>query len=74
MRWHQHISISFSPQENTTCNIGGNNTDYRHTPTEEDLTRTPLLVGTEPCRGTLAWGTLGLSLLSDTVRAQSVQG
>ncbi|XP_052527797.1 integrin alpha-11 [Tympanuchus pallidicinctus] len=30
-------------QENTTCNIGGNNTDYRHTPTEEDLTRTPLL-------------------------------
>ncbi|XP_042732169.1 integrin alpha-11 [Lagopus leucura] len=30
-------------QENTTCNIGGNNTDYRHTPTEEDLTRIPLL-------------------------------
>uniref|UniRef100_A0A803Y2V1 Integrin subunit alpha 11 n=1 Tax=Meleagris gallopavo TaxID=9103 RepID=A0A803Y2V1_MELGA len=30
-------------QENTTCNIWGNNTDYRHTPTEEDLTRTPLL-------------------------------
>ncbi|OXB69001.1 hypothetical protein ASZ78_003470 [Callipepla squamata] len=30
-------------QENTTCNIWGNTTDYRHTPTEEDLSRTPLL-------------------------------
>ncbi|XP_074989355.1 integrin alpha-11 isoform X1 [Caretta caretta] len=26
-------------QENTTCNIWGNNTDYRRTPAEEDLSR-----------------------------------
>uniref|UniRef100_A0A8B9QYW6 Integrin subunit alpha 11 n=1 Tax=Anas platyrhynchos TaxID=8839 RepID=A0A8B9QYW6_ANAPL len=30
-------------QENTTCNVWGNTTDYRSTPTEEDLSRTPLL-------------------------------
>ncbi|XP_017685760.1 PREDICTED: integrin alpha-11 [Lepidothrix coronata] len=30
-------------QENTTCNIWGNTTDYRRTPAEEDLTRTPHL-------------------------------
>ncbi|XP_064525350.1 integrin alpha-11 [Pseudopipra pipra] len=30
-------------QENTTCNIWGNTTDYRRTPAEEDLTRTPQL-------------------------------
>jgi len=65
---HLHPHLLF-PQENTTCNIWGNTTDYRHTPTEEDLSRTPLLVGTEPCRGTSAWGTLGLSLLGATVRA-----
>lgn len=32
-------------QENTTCNIWGNTTDYRRTPAEEDLSRTPHLVG-----------------------------
>lgn len=31
-------------QENTTCNIWGNSTDYRGTPAEEDLSRTPHLV------------------------------
>ncbi|NWW39378.1 ITA11 protein, partial [Panurus biarmicus] len=31
------------PQENTTCNIWGNTTDYRRTPAEEDLSRTPHL-------------------------------
>ncbi|KGL98914.1 Integrin alpha-11, partial [Charadrius vociferus] len=30
-------------QENTTCNIWGNTTDYRRTPAEEDLSRTPHL-------------------------------
>ncbi|XP_071610207.1 integrin alpha-11 isoform X1 [Heliangelus exortis] len=30
-------------QDNTTCNIWGNTTDYRRTPAEEDLTRTPHL-------------------------------
>ncbi|NWW90934.1 ITA11 protein, partial [Rhynochetos jubatus] len=30
-------------QENTTCNIWGNTTDYRRTPGEEDLSRTPHL-------------------------------
>ncbi|NXE99736.1 ITA11 protein, partial [Menura novaehollandiae] len=30
-------------QENTTCNIWGNTTDYRRTPAEEDLARTPHL-------------------------------
>ncbi|NWU95774.1 ITA11 protein, partial [Upupa epops] len=30
-------------QENTTCNIWGNSTDYRRAPAEEDLTRTPHL-------------------------------
>ncbi|XP_065497736.1 integrin alpha-11 [Caloenas nicobarica] len=30
-------------QENTTCNIWGNSTDYRGTPAEEDLSRTPHL-------------------------------
>ncbi|XP_027544040.1 integrin alpha-11 [Neopelma chrysocephalum] len=30
-------------QENTTCNIWGNTTDYRRTPAEEDLTHTPHL-------------------------------
>ncbi|XP_030324552.1 integrin alpha-11 [Calypte anna] len=30
-------------QEYTTCNIWGNTTDYRRTPSEEDLTRTPHL-------------------------------
>ncbi|NWU83256.1 ITA11 protein, partial [Onychorhynchus coronatus] len=30
-------------QENTTCNLLGNTTDYRRTPAEEDLTRTPHL-------------------------------
>ncbi|KYO20931.1 integrin alpha-10 isoform A [Alligator mississippiensis] len=30
-------------QANTTCNVWGNNTDYRSTPTEEDLFRTPQL-------------------------------
>lgn len=32
------------PQENATCNVWGNTTDYRSTPAEEDLSRTPLLV------------------------------
>lgn len=32
------------PQENATCNIWGNTTDYRRTPTEEDLSRIPHLV------------------------------
>ncbi|KAI1235273.1 hypothetical protein IHE44_0002915 [Lamprotornis superbus] len=31
------------PQENTTCTIWGNTTDYRRTPAEEDLSRTPHL-------------------------------
>ncbi|NWS06674.1 ITA11 protein, partial [Motacilla alba] len=31
------------PQENTTCSIWGNTTDYRRTPAEEDLSRTPHL-------------------------------
>lgn len=31
-------------QENTTCNIWGNTTDYRRTPADEDLSRTPHLV------------------------------
>ncbi|KFO92315.1 Integrin alpha-11, partial [Buceros rhinoceros silvestris] len=31
------------PQENTTCNIWGNTTDYRRTPAEEDLSHTPHL-------------------------------
>ncbi|NXF36837.1 ITA11 protein, partial [Nyctibius bracteatus] len=30
-------------QENTTCNVWGNTTDYGRTPTEEDLSRTPHL-------------------------------
>ncbi|NWU58714.1 ITA11 protein, partial [Dromas ardeola] len=30
-------------QENTTCNIWGNTTDYRRAPAEEDLSRTPHL-------------------------------
>ncbi|XP_035425311.1 integrin alpha-11 isoform X1 [Cygnus atratus] len=30
-------------QENATCNVWGNTTDYRSTPAEEDLSRTPLL-------------------------------
>ncbi|NWU31269.1 ITA11 protein, partial [Dyaphorophyia castanea] len=30
-------------QENTTCRIWGNTTDYRRTPAEEDLSRTPHL-------------------------------
>ncbi|XP_053811006.1 integrin alpha-11 isoform X1 [Vidua chalybeata] len=30
-------------QENTTCSISGNTTDYRRTPAEEDLSRTPHL-------------------------------
>ncbi|NXX32721.1 ITA11 protein, partial [Nicator chloris] len=30
-------------QANTTCNIWGNTTDYRRTPAEEDLSRTPHL-------------------------------
>ncbi|NXM36747.1 ITA11 protein, partial [Oxyruncus cristatus] len=30
-------------QENTTCSLWGNTTDYRRTPAEEDLTRTPHL-------------------------------
>ncbi|KFM08315.1 Integrin alpha-11, partial [Aptenodytes forsteri] len=30
-------------QENATCNIWGNTTDYRRTPTEEDLSRIPHL-------------------------------
>uniref|UniRef100_M3XMB8 Integrin subunit alpha 11 n=1 Tax=Mustela putorius furo TaxID=9669 RepID=M3XMB8_MUSPF len=30
-------------QVNTSCNIWGNNTEYRHAPTEEDLTRAPQL-------------------------------
>ncbi|NWV02427.1 ITA11 protein, partial [Ptilonorhynchus violaceus] len=30
-------------QENASCRIWGNSTDYRRSPTEEDLTRTPLL-------------------------------
>uniref|UniRef100_A0A8C0ENN0 Integrin subunit alpha 11 n=1 Tax=Bubo bubo TaxID=30461 RepID=A0A8C0ENN0_BUBBB len=30
-------------QENTTCNIWGNTTDYQRTPAEEDLSRTPHL-------------------------------
>ncbi|NXL75943.1 ITA11 protein, partial [Leptocoma aspasia] len=30
-------------QENTTCNIWGNSTDYRRAPAEEDLSRTPHL-------------------------------
>lgn len=34
------------PQENTTCNIWGNTTDYRRTPAEEDLSHTPHLVHT----------------------------
>lgn len=37
-------SLPAPPQENTTCNVWGNTTDYRSTPTEEDLSRTPLLV------------------------------
>uniref|UniRef100_A0A8C9UDU0 Integrin subunit alpha 11 n=1 Tax=Serinus canaria TaxID=9135 RepID=A0A8C9UDU0_SERCA len=36
-------------QENTTCSIWGNTTDYRRTPAEEDLSRTPHLVLT--CMG-----------------------
>lgn len=32
------------PQENATCNIWGNTTDYQSTPAEEDLSRTPHLV------------------------------
>ncbi|XP_061855845.1 integrin alpha-11 isoform X2 [Colius striatus] len=31
------------PQENTTCTMWGNSTDYRHSPTAEDLHRTPHL-------------------------------
>ncbi|NXE43598.1 ITA11 protein, partial [Ptilorrhoa leucosticta] len=31
------------PQENTTCSIWGNTTDYRRTPAEEDLSHTPHL-------------------------------
>ncbi|KFV77427.1 Integrin alpha-11, partial [Struthio camelus australis] len=31
------------PKENATCNVWGNTTDYRSTPTEEDLFRTPHL-------------------------------
>ena len=31
-------------QVNTSCNIWGNSTEYRHAPTEEDLTRAPQLV------------------------------
>ncbi|NWJ06658.1 ITA11 protein, partial [Crypturellus undulatus] len=30
-------------QENATCNVWGNSTDYRRAPAEEDLTRTPHL-------------------------------
>ncbi|XP_039933683.1 integrin alpha-11 [Hirundo rustica] len=30
-------------QENTTCTVWGNSTDYRRTPAEEDLSRTPHL-------------------------------
>ncbi|NWW71485.1 ITA11 protein, partial [Climacteris rufus] len=30
-------------QENTTCNVWGNSTDYRSSPAEEDLSRTPHL-------------------------------
>lgn len=32
------------PQENTTCSVWGNTTDYRRAPAEEDLSRTPHLV------------------------------
>ena len=34
------------PQENATCNVWGNATDYQRTPAEEDLSRTPHLVRT----------------------------
>lgn len=35
-------------QANTSCNIWGNSTEYRHAPTEEDLSRAPQLVSV-PC-------------------------
>lgn len=38
-------------QVNTSCNIWGNNTEYRHAPTEEDLTRAPQLVSVLLTRG-----------------------
>lgn len=31
-------------QVNTSCNIWGNSTEYRHAPVEEDLRRAPHLV------------------------------
>lgn len=42
---HSHVS---SVQVNTSCNIWGNSTEYRSTPTEEDLSGTPQLVSV-PC-------------------------
>lgn len=40
-------------QANTSCNVWGNSTEYRRTPTEEDLSRAPQLVSvvlpTRPC-------------------------
>ncbi|KAB0393897.1 hypothetical protein E2I00_004046 [Balaenoptera physalus] len=33
----------FADQANTSCNIWGNSTEYRHAPTEEDLSRAPQL-------------------------------
>lgn len=34
----------FLLQVNTSCNVWGNSTEYRHAPTEEDLSRAPQLV------------------------------
>lgn len=31
-------------QVNTSCNVWGNSTEYRHAPMEEDLSRAPQLV------------------------------
>ena len=37
-------------QANTSCNIWGNSTEYRHAPTEEDLSRAPQLVSVPRAR------------------------
>jgi hypothetical protein len=41
-----------SAQVNMSCNTWGNNTEYRTTPTEEDLTRASQLVSVPKARTT----------------------
>nr|XP_031361614.1 integrin alpha-11 [Lonchura striata domestica] len=43
LKYEADLLFTRGVRENTTCSIWGNSTDYRRTPAEEDLSRTPHL-------------------------------